>query len=219
VLLKDYGIRAELTTTRRVGFHRYTFPSSENPKLFIDLTRTMDNRTLINSDIKLISDTEIQGFKQVKGWAPNRYVYFYAQFSKPFKVDSIVGKAQAFLSFQPAEQVLIKVGISFVDEDGAKKNLNKEIAAWDFDQVKEDAHNTWNKELSKIEVTTTDTTHRTIFYTALYHTKLQPIVASDVDGRFRTMDNQIQTDTEYTNYSIFSLWDTFRSFRQKKIKQ
>ncbi len=210
VMLKDYGVKAELTATTHAGFHRYTFPASENPKLFIDLTRTMDNRALLSSDIKVISDTEIQGFKQVKGWAPNRFVYFYAQFSQPFKVDS-VSKDQAFLAFDPAEQVLIKVGISFVDEEGAKNNLNKEIAAWDFDNVKEAAHKTWNEELSNIEVTTADNTQLNIFYTALYHTRLQPIISSDVDGRYRTMDSQIQKDTTYTNYAIFSLWDTFRS--------
>ena len=211
VILKDYDVKAELTATIRAGFHRYTFPSSKNPKLFIDLTRTMDNRTLIASEIKIISDTEIQGFKQVQGWAPNRFVYFYAQFSQPFTVDSIVANAQAFLTFDPAEEVLIKAGISFVDEDGAKNNLNTEIAGWNFDKVKEDAHKAWNEELSKIEVTTADATSRTIFYTALYHTRLQPITASDVDGRFRTMDNQIEQDIAYTNYAIFSLWDTFRS--------
>ncbi|MDL2262607.1 GH92 family glycosyl hydrolase [Bacteroidales bacterium OttesenSCG-928-I21] len=217
VVLKDYGVKAELTATTHAGFHRYTFPSAETPKLFIDLTRTMDNRTLIKSDVKAISDTEIQGFKQVGGWAPNRFIFFYAKFSQPFEVDSIlnfdpaVGNAQAFLSFDPAEQVLIKVGISFVDEEGAKKNLDKEIATWDFDKIKEDAHNAWNNELSKIDINTTNDTQRTIFYTALYRTGLQPIIASDVDGRYRTMDNQTPTDTAYTNYAIFSLWDTFRS--------
>jgi len=211
VLLRDYNVKAELTATTRAGFHRYTFPSSENPKLFIDLERTMDNRRILASDIKVISDTEIQGFKQVQGWAPNRYVYFHAEFSQPFAIDSIVGNVHAFLTFEPTEQVLIKVGLSFVDADGAEKNLKAEIADWNFDNVKDNARKTWNEELSKIEVSTTDATNRTIFYTALYHTRLQPITASDVDGRFRTMDNRIEQDNNYTNYAIFSLWDTFRS--------
>ena len=211
VILKDYGVKAELTTSTRAGFHRYTFPTAENPKLYIDLERTMDNRRLIASNINVISDTEIQGFKQVQGWAPNRYVCFHAQFSQPFSVDSIVDNRFAFLTFDPAEQVLIKVGISFVDEKGAESNLKTEIVDWNFDGVRENARKAWNDELSRIEVTTTMDSIRTIFYTALYHTRLQPIIASDVDGRFRTMDNRIEQDENYTNYAIFSLWDTFRS--------
>ena len=210
VILKDYRVKAELTATTRAGFHRYTFPSAEKPKLFIDLTRTMDNRRLLASDIKVVSNTEIQGFKQVRGWAFNRYVYFHAQFSQPFAVDS-ADKTQAFLTFEPAEQVLIKVGLSFVDADGAAKNLKAEIADWNFDNVKEKANQTWKAELSKIEVTSTDTKNLTIFYTALYHTRLQPVTASDVDGRYRTMDNRIEQDEKYVNYAVFSLWDTFRS--------
>ena len=212
VILKDYHVKAELTATTRAGFHHYTFPIAEKPKLFIDLTRTMDNRRLLASEIKVVSNTEIQGFKQVRGWAPNRFVYFHAQFSRPFAVDSIVDNAQAFLSFEPAaEPVLIKVGLSFVDTDGAKKNLETEITDWNFYSVAANAKKMWEKELSKIEVTSTDAKNLTIFYTALYHTRLQPITASDVDGRYRTMDNRIGQDENYVNYAVFSLWDTFRS--------
>jgi len=210
VILKDYNVKAELTATTRAGFHRYTFPATEKAKLLIDLTRTMDNRKLLASEIKAVSDTEIQGFKQVQGWAPNRFVYFHAQFSKPFTV-SIENQNQAFLSFEPAEELLVKVGLSFVDADGAAKNLKAEVADWNFDNVKENANKAWEKELSKIEVTSKETKNLTIFYTALYRTRLQPVIASDVDGRYRTMDNVIKQDANYTNYYVFSLWDTFRS--------
>jgi predicted alpha-1,2-mannosidase len=213
VYLKDYDIQAELTATAHAGFHRYTFPESENPGLFIDLTRTIHNRQLAHSELKVINEYEIQGMKQVHGWAPDRFVYFYAQFSEPFE-SSIDDNAKATLKFKETakgKQISAKVGISFVDEEGAKNNLRTEIADWDFDKVKTAAQNAWKNELGKIEITTKNAKDRTIFYSALYHTALEPVISSDVDGRYRTMENTIAQDSEYTNYAIFSLWDTFRA--------
>ena len=211
--LKDYDVKAELTATLRAGFHRYTFPPSEDSKLFIDLTRTIHSRRLVDSEIEVLSDMEIQGYKHVQGWAPDRYVFFYARFSEPFSC-VLEGNAKAFLKFKPTnkgKQILAKVGISFVDSDGAKNNVDTEIPLWNFDQVRKDANKLWNNELSKIKIKTRDETARSIFYTALYHTALEPTIASDVDGRYRTMDKQIAQDKDYTNYSVFSLWDTFRA--------
>ena len=213
VHLKDYDVKAELTASLHAGFHRYTFPSSENPKLFIDLSRTIHSRRLVDSGISVISDTEITGFKQVEGWAPNRYIFFYARFSEPFTCVTEEND-KAFLTFEPSnkkKQILAKVGISFVDSDGAKNNLDTEIADWDFDKIHTDARQAWNGELSKIKIKTGNAKNRKIFYTALYHTALEPIISSDADGRFRTMDNRIDQDINYQNYSIFSLWDTFRA--------
>ena len=213
VYLKDYDIRAELTASLRAGFHRYSFPKDRQAGVYIDLERTIHNRRLVQSEIQVINDREIQGMKQVRGWAPNRFIYFYAQFSEPFEYTT-ENNSRIFLRFQPAvqgKQLLAKVGISFVDYEGAKKNLVSEIKNWNFDQVKKDASIAWNKELSKIEISTQDKKDRTIFYTALYHAALQPITASDVDGRYRTMDNRIEQDRKYINYCIFSLWDTFRA--------
>lgn len=213
VHLDDYDIEAELTASLHAGFHRYTFPQSENPGLFIDLTRTIHDRGLVHSELQAVSAYEIQGMKQVKGWAPNRYVYFYAQFSEPF-IATIEANATAYLKFEKTnkgKQILAKVGISFVDIDGARNNLQTEITDWDFDKIRKDGHKAWNTELSKIEITTSDKKNLEIFYTALYHSTLEPIVSSDVDGRYRTMDNRIAEDKNYTNYSVFSLWDTFRA--------
>ena len=213
VYLQDYDIKAELTATHRVGFHRYTFPQAENTGLFIDLERTIHNRRLAASELTVINEYEIQGMKQVHGWAPNRYVFFYAQFSEPFEYE-IEDNKKAYLKFgetKKGKQILAKVGISFVDIEGAKNNLYSEVSDWNFDKVKKDAHKTWNDELGKIQIKTNDDTDRTIFYSALYHTALEPINSSDVDGRYRTMDNQIAQDKNYINYSIFSLWDTFRA--------
>jgi len=213
VILKDYNVRAELTASLHAGFHRYTFPKDKQACVYINLARTIHNRQLAQSEIKVINDHEIQGMKHVHGWAPNRYVYFYTQFSEPFEY-TMDDSAHINLRFKPVvqgKQLLAKTGISFVDCEGAKNNLLSEIAGWDFDQMKKDASTAWEKELSKIEITTSDKKDRTIFYTALYHAALQPIVSSDADRRYRTMDNRIERDTSYTNYSIFSLWDTFRA--------
>jgi predicted alpha-1,2-mannosidase len=163
--------------------------------------------------LNVINEYEIEGMKQVLGWAPNRFVYFYARFSEPFEY-ALEDNEKAYLTFKKTtrkKQILVKTGISFVDFEGAKNNLDSEISDWDFAKIKNEAHNQWNEELSKIEITTNNKKERTIFYTALYHTALEPTISSDVDGRYRTMENQIAQDSNYTNYSVFSLWDTFRA--------
>ena len=213
VHLDDYDVDVELTATCHAGFHRYTFPASSQAGIYIDLTRTIYSHQLVNSELKAISDHEIQGMKQVRGWAPNRYIYFYAIFSEPFTC-ALDENKKAYLKFGETakdKQILVKVGISFVDCEGAKNNLNTEMANWDFNSTRKQAQEAWNKELSKIDIQTKNGKDRKIFYTALYHAALQPVVSSDVDGRFRTMDNRIEQDTAYTNYAIFSLWDTFRA--------
>ncbi|GHT62155.1 alpha-1 2-mannosidase [Bacteroidia bacterium] len=213
VHLDDYNLDVELTATGHAGFHRYTFPDTEKAGLYIDLTRTIHNRRLVNSELKAISDHEIQGMKQVQGWAPNRYVYFYASFSEPFTC-SVDDNKKAYLEFgktAKGKQVLAKVGISFVDCEGAKNNVDTEITDWDFNSIRKQAQDAWNKELAKVDIQTNSAKEKKIFYTALYHTALEPIISSDADGRYRTMDNQIKQDTAYTNYSVFSLWDTFRA--------
>jgi predicted alpha-1,2-mannosidase len=212
VYLEDYAIQAELTATTHAGFHRYTFPPSDNPGLFIDLTRIIHDRRLVDYRLNVMNEYEIQGMKQVSGWAPNRYVYFHAQFSEPFTCTP--EGAQAFLKFNKTDkgkQISVKVGISFVDCEGAKNNLQTEISDWNFDRIKQEAHDAWNKELAKIEIRTANEKNRKVFYTALYHSALEPVISSDVDGRFLTMDNRIDENKNYLNYSIFSLWDTFRA--------
>jgi predicted alpha-1,2-mannosidase len=211
VHLDSYNVDVELTTTLRTGFHRYTFPQDENPHILIDLSRTIHNRQLLNSELTILSNTEIVGMKHVKGWAPNRYLYFYAVFSEAFSPE-VNTNCKAILSFNKSKKpILVKVSISLVDYDGAKHNLFTEISDWDFDAVKDSAKKIWNEELSKIDIETKAQESKHIFYTALYHTALQPIVISDVDGRYRTIGNQIAKDKNYTNYSVFSLWDTFRA--------
>jgi len=213
VHLNSYHIEAELTATTRAGFHRYSFPENGKPAIYIDLAKTIHDRRLVASELKAVNETELQGMKQVSGWAPNRYIYFYAKFSEPFSA-KIEDDKTAILEFADTgkkSRILVKIGLSMVDCEGAKRNLDAEIPDWDFDKTCAQAKNIWNKELSKIIITTNDKTSEKIFYTALYHTALEPVISSDVDGRFRTVEGKIEQDTAYTNYSIFSLWDTFRA--------
>ncbi|WP_321335402.1 GH92 family glycosyl hydrolase [uncultured Bacteroides sp.] len=227
VLLTDDSINVELTAGTRVGFHRYTYSSPGDAGLIIDMEPTIHGHQHPVTEIRVVNDSTIEGMKYTKGWAKNHYVYFYAVFSTSFSYRLYSGEeslngvdhvscnaAKAVLSFDKIgkdKKVLIKVGISSVDTEGAKKNLEAEIPHWDFDRIVRKANETWNKELSKIDVETKDTNSRTVFYTSLYHTALSPYIASDVDGRYRTMNQEIKEDSSYTNYTVFSLWDTFRA--------
>jgi len=224
--LLDYKIKAELTSSTRVGFHRYEFPKEETKGLVIDLDHNIHDKNVVNSEFKILSDTEISGYKHVEGWAQNRHIYFYAKFDQPFttslfkkgieekKVKELQGKKLvAVLKFvgDNSKPLMVKVGISSVDYEGAKNNLKEEVPHWDFDKVKQDAHNTWVSQLDKIDVEGGSLDQKTIFYTGLYHTAMSPYVFNDVDGRYRGMDQKIHA-SEKDIYTVFSLWDTFRAF-------
>jgi predicted alpha-1,2-mannosidase len=223
VLLKDFNIQAEMTTTLRAGFHKYTFPESDSAKILIDLAYPFGAEVL---KIKKISDTEIEGLRRSHGWAWDQYVYFVARFSKPFNSieiavnDSIQkelseaeGKnIKAVLNFQTkdGEVILVKVGISAVSAEGARKNLDAEIPDWDFEGVKKAAEVAWAEELSKVEIEGGTPNQQKNFYTAMYHAHLSPCTFSDVDGQYRGVDHQIH-QSETTHYTVFSLWDTYRA--------
>lgn len=230
VFLEKDSINVELTTTYRAGMHRYTFPDIAGNKLIIDMGPTIHNHPHPLTEIKIINDSTVCGMKYTEGWAMNHYVYFYAEFSHPFDYELYADTvklsgvhdvkdetAKAILSFKSSSGnhekavVLAKVGISSVDVEGAKKNLLAEIGGWDFDNVVDKAKKIWNKELGVIDVKTKNKNDKTIFYTSLYHTAIQPSLFSDVDGRYKTMKRTIEKDTLYTNYTVFSLWDTFRA--------
>lgn len=226
VRLLDYDINAELTAALRAGMHKYTYPAGSDAKMIIDMDPTIHGHRHPITEIKIESDTEISGMKYTTGWAQNHYVYFYAKFSEPFTAELfsaenpvegnaiVADTAKAVITFKHLNrknQVMVKVGISSVDVEGARKNLEADIPAWDFDKVVADAGKAWDEELSKIDVQTTDEDQRTIFYTTLYHAAVSPCLASDVDGRYRTMNHDIAENKDYTNYTIFSTWDTFRA--------
>lgn len=225
VWLDRYGIMAELSATQRAAIHRYTFPSSASSGFIVDMDYSIQRQNNLDMKLEVLSDTELCGSKTTRYWAFNQKIYFYAKFSKPFACtivsDTLVDKngkqlprCKALLRFATAkdEQVMVKVGISAVDTEGAKKNVIVEIPDWNFEKVKSDAYSAWNDYLSKIEVVTPDKDKKTIFYTAMYHTAISPNLFTDVDGRYLGMDLKVhQGSRERPVYTVFSLWDTFRA--------
>jgi len=224
--LLDYKIKAELTASTRVGFHRYNFSNQDERGLIIDLDHNIHDKNVVSSEFKVISNTEISGYKHINGWAQNRHIYFYAKFDQPFTlklyketieqidVSELKGKdLVAVLNFDKADlkSLKVKVGISSVDYEGAKNNVIQEVPHWDFDKIKGDAHKAWETQLSKIAVEGGSDDQKTIFYTGLYHAAMSPYIFNDVDGRYRGMDQNIHV-SENNIYTVFSLWDTFRAF-------
>jgi predicted alpha-1,2-mannosidase len=226
VMLEDYNVKAELTATQRAGFHRYTFPKTENAALVLDLNHSLQNHRNTIIKLKIISDTEIEGMKNTNGWAKDHSVYFYAKFSKPFRAkvfenERVVSQKEisgtnvkALLQFATTdkEKVMVKVGISAVDATGARKNLEQEIPEWNFDALVKETNARWDAELSKVQIETKNENQKKIFYTALYHAAISPNLFVDVDGRYRGQDKSIHISKEKEYYTVFSLWDTFRAF-------
>jgi predicted alpha-1,2-mannosidase len=216
----ENGIKTELTSTTRVGFHRYVFPSGKKAHVVIQL----DHRDkTIESDIKVVNNKRLEGFRRSEAWAKDQHIYFVIEFSDTFVEDGMMGSesskaGESKVFFQRllfdklvGKPLLVKVGISNVSIEGAGKNLEAELSHWDFEKTRKDAVFTWNKELSKIEVTDPDKDKMKIFYSALYHTMIQPNINMDVDGMYRGRDNKIHKAEGFTYYSVFSLWDTFRA--------
>ena len=240
VHLNSYNIKAELTASERVGFHQYTFPKSNNAHIILDLVYNVyhhDNKN-VWTFIRVENDSLITGYRQTKGWARTKKVFFAMQFSKPFKsyghqkynpetydgfyrrfkqdenFPEMAGKdLRAYFNFNTneGEKIKVKFALSPVSTKGALNNLKEEIPHWNFDTTKEKTKEKWNKELHKIEVETISENDKTTFYTALYHTCLSPILYEDIDGKYRGLDQNIYTSDNFTNYTIFSLWDTYRA--------
>ena len=238
--LDSYGIKAELTASERVGFHQYSFPKSEEAHIILDMVYNVyhhDNKN-VWTFIRVENDSLVTGYRQTKGWARTKKVFFAMQFSKPFKsyghkkydnvkydgfyrrfkqeenFPEMAGKdIRAYFNFDTAEgeKINIKFALSPVSTAGALKNLKAEIPHWDFNKIREETKAKWNKELSKIEVETITEDDKKTFYSALYHTNLSPILYEDVDGQYRGLDQNIYTSKGFTNYTIFSLWDTYRA--------
>ena len=223
VPLKRYGIKAEMTATERVGFHRYTFPQSDNAAIVFDLENggCWDKATDTGFEISE-DNTRISGWRRSSGWAKDQHVYFTAEFSKPAKdilvyidesKDKAVNTSYARVEFdtEDNEQLLVKVAISPVSIDGAKANLAAELSDWDFEGVVAQAEQKWENELGKVHIETSDETARKIFYTALYHTMVAPSLFCDVDGSYRGADGEVHTKADHKSYTTFSLWDTYRA--------
>ncbi len=217
VELQRSGIQVELTATARVGLHRIHYPEGSRPGLVIDLGFAENWDTPTRTELTQTADTLFVGRRYSRGWAPHERVYFALATSRPVaSVERAMPspRTRALLRFAPsaaAEPVVIKVALSYVDEAGALANLRAEAPAWDFDAVKRRAATAWEAELSKVRVFGGSAADRTIFYTALYHTRLAPVLFEDVDGRYRGGDGRVHRAEGFVNHSIFSLWDTFRA--------
>ncbi len=219
------GITAELTATERVGIHRYSFPTA-NMRLIFNL-KWRDK--VAGSGLKIVAKNRVEGFRFSEGWAKNQKIYFVADFSEDIvgnelSVDDKVQPTQksinatgknikAALSFAPNKQhkLVVKVAISAVSIENARENLNTEAPLWNFEKFKQTAKKAWNKELRQIEINDENQNNLTLFYTAFYHTKLQPNLFQDVNGDYRGLDGKVHRTTKNTNYTVFSLWDTFRA--------
>ncbi len=208
VRLDDDDIFVELTVTARTGMHRYTFPATNEANVILDLAH---RDKVIDSGLK-IEGTTVLGWRRSQAWARDQIVYFALEFSEPF-TDHEFDNLNARFRFDArnGKPVLVRLGISAVSTEGALRNLRAELNHWDFDKVKADAAAIWNRELGKIAVTGGTDAQLTNFYTALYHAMTAPNVFMDVDGQYRGRDFKTHKANGFTNYTVFSLWDTFRA--------
>ncbi|WP_420573120.1 GH92 family glycosyl hydrolase [Kordia sp.] len=217
VHLDTTNIDVELTVSERSGMHKYQFPSAENQVVMLDLVH---RDKVLDAKIEKLSDTEIIGYRFSEAWASDQRLFYVIKTSHPF--DDILqsppkqgmpGARRSALTFKNPnnEPIIIKVGISAVDVEGARKNLTEEIGAKSFEEVKKIAQDTWEKQLEKIIIESDDVDYKTNFYTSLYHTMIAPNLYQDVDGRYRDMDLKIHESKDHTHYTVFSLWDTYRA--------
>ncbi|MBL1279084.1 MAG: GH92 family glycosyl hydrolase [Fluviicola sp.] len=213
VFLEKHGIEVELTTSEHCGMHHYYYSSKAERKIILDLEH---RDLLLDADIEYLNDSTFVGKRISKAWAEEQHVYYVVQFSeKPINIshqknEKGLKTKQIFEFGDKTNEIVVKIGVSAVDIDGAMNNLATEIPHWSFDQLRMECHDKWNKELSKIEIETENKTQKTNFYTALYHSYLAPNIFSDVDGRYRGTDLKIHS-TQGKQYTVFSLWDTFRA--------
>jgi predicted alpha-1,2-mannosidase len=240
VKLDDDNITAELTATTRVGFHQYTFPKTNDAHIILDLMHGIYNYDDKNvwTFVRVENDTLVTGYRQTNGWARTRTVYFAMVFSKPFKSYGCkdFSKRQVYRGFwrkfdqsknfpdlagkqlrmyfdfntNEGEKVKIKFALSSVSTEGALLNLQTELPHWNFEKVKEQAQASWNKELARIIIDASEAEKQN-FYTALYHAYISPTIYMDVDHKYKGLDQNIHTAENFTNYTTFSLWDTYRA--------
>ena len=212
IRLQEPNVFVELTATKRVGFHRYSFGADVNRAMIrIDLKQGIGWDHVAESSIKQEGPTLITGFRRSEGWAKNQHVFFAAEFSTPVKIKKQQGDTIMVVTIEDVSKpVLVKCALSASSIDDAKANMKAELPGWDFKATVAAADAAWNEELGKIAVDTEDDTIRTIFYTAMYHTMTAPSVFCDVTGNYRGADGKVYKG-DFTNYTTFSLWDTYRA--------
>ena len=224
VLLKTHNTKVELTASDRVAFHRYTFPKDAEKHVMINLKDANGDDRPTNTYLEQMNDTVIRGYRHSTGWSKKQQIYFTAVFSQPIHLalyhDSVqvAGNHLQGLDVKgnvsivsTKEELCVKVGISPVSMDNAMGNIQQEIKNWDFEKIVEETTKKWNTELSKLQVETNNVAAKRVFYTALYHAFMQPIMFNDYNKEYRGTDKSIYGDPEFTNYTVFSLWDTYRA--------
>ena len=224
--LSRYNVDVELTATKRVGFHKYTFLGNESPAIVFDMVNGGCWDKTTEAVIRVVNDSTVSGYRYSKGWADDQRVFFRAEFSRKFdNVEFIVNDsvkegdmakgAQLFARVNFAagnqEPVYMKVALSPTSEEGAQLDMQTELSGWDFEKTIADAKAAWNKELNKVKVYTTDEASKKIFYTSLYHTLFAPSEFCDVNGDYYGADKQMHKGEGFVNYTTFSLWDTYRA--------
>ncbi|KRD58453.1 sugar hydrolase [Flavobacterium sp. Root935] len=240
VFLEDHKIKAELTATTRVGMHQYTFPKSDDAHIILDLTSGIYNYDKKNvwTFVRVENDTLITGYRQTNGWARTRTVYFAMSFSKPIKSYGQAAQEKSvyrgfwgrfdqtknfpemagqnlklFFDFDTneGEKIKIKMALSPVSSAGALENMKKETPNWDFEKVKKQSQEVWNTELNKIQIETIQKEDLVNFYTAMYHAFLGPTEYMDLDRNYKGLDMNVHKAENFTNYTSYSLWDTYRA--------
>lgn len=240
VFLEDHKIKAELTATTRVGMHQYTFPKSDEAHIILDLTSGIYNYDKKNvwTFVRVENDTLITGYRQTSGWARTRTVYFAMTFNKPIKSYGQAAQEKSvyrgfwgrfdqtknfpemagqnlklFFDFDTneGEKIKIKMALSSVSSAGALENMKKETPDWDFEKIKKQSQEVWNKELNKVQVETIQKEDLVNFYTAMYHAFLGPTEYMDLDGNYKGLDMNVHKAENFTNYTSYSLWDTYRA--------
>ena len=239
VVLDDYGVKARLTATPHVGVHHYTFPEGKENRIILDLNHGIynyDGKTLW-AQIRVENDTLLTGYRITNGWARTNYTYFAISLSKPisnygykdmekvkyggfwrkFPINTnfpeMAGrKVVSYFEFDNTDnsELVVKVALSATSTEGALKNLQSEAAGKSFDTLVAEASASWNRQLASLEVEGTDD-QKAMFYTSYYHTLINPSIYMDVDGKYRGLDQNIHQADGFTNYTVFSLWDTYRA--------
>ncbi|MDR3142989.1 MAG: GH92 family glycosyl hydrolase [Tannerellaceae bacterium] len=226
VLLERFGINVELTATNRVGFHKYTFPKSDDARIIINMEHGTGWDAPVEGFLQQENDSVVSGYRKSSGWAKSQEIYFTAVFSKPMKSfivsDSIFQKegssiiarkayGQALFETDKGEEVLVKAALSPVSIENAKMNMQEELLGWDFQRTTANADKTWNEELNKIILESNGICNKRIFYSSLYHAMFFPCTYNDVNGDYRGADGKVYNDSTYTNLTVLSLWDAYRA--------
>ncbi len=223
--LLDYGIKAEVTATKRTGVHKYKFPKDSLSQIHIDLGYALNWDSPTNTHIKVVNNTTIEGYRKSTGWAKDQRVYFQIQVSKPFQSyqlyqnDTLVtnlakGKnTKIILNYRTVddEEIILKTGLSTASVEGAKLSLEKEAPHFNFEIYRKEADSIWEQQLKKIEIETKDADRKTIFYTMLYQSMLAPTLLSDHSGNYKGANDTIMKANGFDRYDTFSLWDTYRA--------